>query len=448
MPFDFKDPNIVAGVVALSSEFASGRVTPVAVLDTYLDRIERLNPRVNAFLAVDTERARLDARASRARWAAGRPLSPLDGAAIGVKANIAVEGLPWHAGMAAHAGRVAERDAECVAALRGAGAVIVGILNMHEAALGATNDNLAFGRCHNPFREDFTPGGSSGGSAAAVAAGLCAAAVGTDTLGSVRIPASYCGVFGHKPVHGLIPMGGIVPLSWTLDDVGVLARSASDCGALLDVMSGGAPLQPNPVEDETIRWGVIDLSPHVTLDGAVAEAFERTIDDARASGWSVQRLNPPGWDARAMRRLSLMIVEVEALVEHQTMLEENPAGFSSSLSGMLLWAARQSAAQAATAYRELGRAAEALRRDLSEFDAILMPTTASPAFAFDHAAPIGQADLTLLANISGLAATAFPLGLAPDGLPLSAQILSASDETAIRLASLIAKRSPAPETFL
>jgi aspartyl-tRNA(Asn)/glutamyl-tRNA(Gln) amidotransferase subunit A len=129
-------------------------------------------------------------------------LSLFDGVPIAIKANIAVKGLPWHGGIEAYRDRIAERDAVSVQALRLAGAVIVGVLNMHEAALGATNDNLAFGRCHNPYRHGFTPGGSSGGSAVAVAAGLCAAALGTDTLGSVRIPAGYCGVFGCKPTHG------------------------------------------------------------------------------------------------------------------------------------------------------------------------------------------------------------------------------------------------------
>ena len=171
--------------------------------DVYLGRIERLNSLWRTPSCSWIARARFaEAAASTARWAAGAPLSPLDGVAIGIKANIAVRGLPWHAGVAAYRERIAHEDADCVMALRKSGAVILGVLNMHEAALGATTDNIAFGRCHNPYRHDFTPGGSSGGSAAAVSGGLCAAALGTDTLGSVRIPAAYCGVFGHMPPRG------------------------------------------------------------------------------------------------------------------------------------------------------------------------------------------------------------------------------------------------------
>jgi aspartyl-tRNA(Asn)/glutamyl-tRNA(Gln) amidotransferase subunit A len=446
---EFTDPIVASGVVGLAGMFATRLVTPVEALDVYLSRIDRFNGALNAFLAVDRQGAARDAEASNRRWASGARRSLLDGVPIAVKANIAVEGLPWHGGIEAYRGRIAERDAESVQVLRRAGAVIIGVLNMHEAALGATNDNLAFGRCHNPYRRGFTPGGSSGGSASAVAAGLCAAALGTDTLGSVRIPAAYCGAFGHKPSHGLAPTAGVMPLSPTFDDLGVLARSAGDLAAVMGVLTNGA-VSRGAIDDAgtPIRCAVVDLAGQARMDADVREGFEQAVETARAAGWRVEPFALDGWDAAAMRRLSLLIVEVEALAEHGAMLEREPSGFSPALTGMLRWAARQPHEKVANAYLQLKSAGEGLRRQLAAFDAILTPSTGAPAFSFDAEAPVDQADFTVLANISGLAATAFPLGLGTDGLPLSAQLISASDALVIRLAGRIAKPPSPPSGSL
>jgi aspartyl-tRNA(Asn)/glutamyl-tRNA(Gln) amidotransferase subunit A len=441
----FEDPLIAAGVLGLTALYAARTAMPLQAAEAYLGRIERLNPLVNAFLFVDREGALRDAEASTARWAAGAPLSPLDGVPVGIKANIAVRGMPWHAGIAAYRERVADRDADCVAALRQAGAVILGVLNMHEAALGATTDNLAFGRCHNPYRHDVTPGGSSGGSAAAVAAGLCAAALGTDTMGSVRIPASYCGVFGHMPRRGLISTAGVVPLSWTLDRVGLLARSAEDARAVLPVCSGAAAVRPE--ERAPVALAALDLSGEVELDPEVAHRFGVAIEVAEAAGFAVKRIQLPSYDVVALRKLCLLIAEVEGFVAHETALIADPEGFSPALRAMLQWGARQSAPKLAVAYRRLASAAAQMAVDLADFHAVLTPTTGGPAFPFDKTAPAGQADFTLIANIAGLAATAFPIGLSSDGLPLSAQILSRREALTLSLAARLATPPPPPERF-
>jgi aspartyl-tRNA(Asn)/glutamyl-tRNA(Gln) amidotransferase subunit A len=446
MTCDFTDPIVAAGVVGLTQMFAARRATPVEALALSLARIARFNGALNAVLAIDQEGAARDAEASARRWAAGAPRSGLDGVPLAIKANIAVKGLPWHGGIEAYRHRIAATDAQSVQALREAGAVILGVVNLHEGALGATNDNLAFGRCHNPYRQGFTPGGSSGGSAAAVAAGLCAAALGTDTLGSARIPAAYCGVFGCKPTHGRWPMGGVMPLSPTFDDLGVLARSARDVAAVMDVLTqGGLDRDHVPAP---IRCGVVDLAGQVELEASVRDAFEQTVEAARAKGWRVERLALEGWDAAAIRRQSLLIVEVEALAEHGALLARTPSGFSPTLTGMLHWAARQSPDKVADAHRQLNAAAERLRRQLASFDAILTPTTAAPAFSFDLSPPVDQADFTVLANIAGLAATAFPLGLGRDGMPASAQIISASDALANRMAQCLARSTPVANGYL
>jgi aspartyl-tRNA(Asn)/glutamyl-tRNA(Gln) amidotransferase subunit A len=443
----FSDPLVAAGVAKLAALFASHAATPLDALDVYLGRIDRLNPELNAFLAVDREGAARDAKASRQRWAKGTPRSALDGAPLGIKVNIAVKGMPWHAGIAAYDGRMAPADAACVAALRDAGAVILGVLNMHEAGLGATNDNLQFGRCHNPYRHDFTPGGSSGGGAAAVAAGLCAAAVGTDTLGSVRIPAAYCGVLGHKPTHGLISTEGVVPLSWTLDDVGVIARSLQDCRAMVELLArDDADLGQTPPRDRAARVGVLARGGVPPLDEAVAKALSGAVQTAEDAGALIEAIEP-AWDWTALRLAGLMVVEVEANVEHGAVMARNPGGFSPAMRSMLQWAGRQSAPKTAQAYRTLTLAAEDIRETLSRFDVLLLPATATPAFPFDDPAPNDQADFTMLANIAGLAATAFPTELSEDGLPVGLQVVSQSDRTALHWAERLSRPLAAPAGF-
>jgi aspartyl-tRNA(Asn)/glutamyl-tRNA(Gln) amidotransferase subunit A len=445
MTSGFADPIVAAGVAGLTGLFAAGRLDPARALTAYLARIERLNPSLNAFLAIDHDGARRDAEASRARWATGAPRSPIDGVPIAVKANIAVEGLAWHAGLGALRDRVAERDADCVGRLRAAGAVIVGVLNMHEAALGATNDNLVFGRCHNPYRRDFTPGGSSGGSAAAVAAGLCAAALGTDTLGSVRIPAAYCGVFGHKPAHGWASMDGITPLAPSLDALGLLTRDAADAALLARILTPRSEGSPASALGE-LRCAALDLSDRSDIDPATRRAFDQVVESAAASGVRVEPLRLAGWNWTTMRRVSLVLVEIEAAAGLGDLLARDPEGFSPALAGMLRWAQGQPADKVSKVHHDLAQAAASLRTSLSRFDGLLTPASVGPAFGFGEPPP-GQADFTLPANVAGWAATAFPIGLSDDGLPLAAQVISADGDIALDLAERLARPTPPPGGF-
>ena len=234
----FTNPIIEAGLSGLTDLFADRAVTPVEVFQSYQSRIDGLDGALGCYVAQDKAAAEQAAHESAERWAKGTALSMIDGAPIAVKANIAVAGLPWHAGIGAFRDRIAEEDAPVVAQLRAAGAVILGLVNMHEGAFGALTDNPWFGRTQNPWKHGYSAGGSSGGSAAAVSAGLCAAALGSDTLGSVRIPSSFTGIFGHKPTQGLISTGDVIPMSWTLDHVGTHGRSADDCARLLAAACG------------------------------------------------------------------------------------------------------------------------------------------------------------------------------------------------------------------
>nr|WP_269816493.1 amidase [Caulobacter hibisci] len=423
--------------------YAAG-VSPVDVTEAYLDRIERLNPAIKAVVELDAAGARAEARASALRWAAGTPLSPIDGAPIAVKANIAVEGLVHSAGIKAYARNVAPADAACVAQLRAAGAVILGTLNMHEAALGATNDNVFLGRCENPHRAGFTPGGSSGGSAAAVAAGLCAAALGTDTMGSVRLPSSYCGVVGYKPALGAIATDGVTALSWTLDHVGVHARSATDAALVAQACGVDAPatLDGRPL-------AVLDLDGLVKLEPAVADNFARTLDALTAAGWRIEKLRIDDLDLGALRRAGLLISEVEGGVEHRRALALDPEGFTPELRSLLAWGARQTPAKLAEAYRLLAETWRTIRAVTAPYAGLLTPTTPQHAFAFDGPVPANQADLTALGNVLAAPAFALPAGDA-DGLPLSLQVIAWTDGAAQALAARLAEALPpatVPEAF-
>jgi len=439
----FSDPIVAAGVSGLPALYAAG-VSPVDVTEAYLARIERLNPAIKAVVELDAAGARAEARASAQRWADGKPLSPIDGAPIAVKVNIAVEGLAHSAGIKAYARNVAPTDAACVAQLRAAGAVILGTLNMHEAALGATNDNLLLGRCENPHRAGFTPGGSSGGSAAAVAAGLCAAALGTDTMGSVRLPSSYCGVVGYKPALGAIATDGVTALSWTLDHVGVHARSAADAALIAQACGVDAPaaLDERPL-------AVLDLDGLVQLEPAVADGFARTLDDLARAGWRLEKLRIDDLDLGALRRAGLLISEVEGGVEHRRALALDPEGFTPELRSLLVWGARQTPAKLAEAYRLLTEVRRKILAATAPYAGLLTPTTPQQAFAFGGAVPASQADLTALGNVLGAPAFALPSGEA-DGLPLSLQVIGMTDGATQALAARLSEALPSaavPEAF-
>ena len=272
----------------LQQAYARGLTDPVSVTRAHLALIAQRNPQLHAFVHVDPDAALQQAQASAKRWAAGAPRGPLDGVVVGLKDNIDVTGMPCTAGTAAFAQRRPQTSATVAQRLNDAGAVLLGKLNLHEAALGATTDNPVYGRCMNPLREGFTPGGSSGGSAAAVADHLCSVALGTDTMGSVRIPAAYCGVWGFIPTRTRLPMDGIVPLSPTLDVAGTLARTGQDLAQVSACLLGlparpALPASPGAVWPG-LRVGLLPQTAEVDMAPAVLQAWQATQNRLQAQG--------------------------------------------------------------------------------------------------------------------------------------------------------------------
>lgn len=333
----------------------------------------------------------------------------LTGVTIGVKANIAVKGLHWTAGMALFRNRIAERDAEVVARLRTAGASITGMLNMEEAALGAKTDNPWFGATHNPHRMGHTPGGSSGGSGAAVAAGLCDAALGTDTMGSVRIPAAYCGIYGFKPAQTRVSQDGLELAEPSLDAIGPLARSLVLLESVARVIS--------EVGEEDTAGGYATLAAlgGVECDAAVLQGFGA----ARSAISEVAEIALPHKLSRI--RFAGFIKTVRFMARH--FADADPALLSDHLKRLIAYGPRRSDADWAEDQRVLAETAEALHRSLALYGALLLPTAPQTAFAHADTAPANQADFTCLANIAGLPALSLPAGFSADGLPVGVQLL-------------------------
>ena len=397
----------------LREGYADGGLDPVAVTEMYLERIERENPRLNAYVAVTAEIAREAAKASAERWRAGRPTSPVDGAPIAVKDNIDMAGVVTANGLPG--GRRAKADAPVVARLRDAGAVLLGKTNLHEAAFGTTTFNPHWGMTHNPHREGWTAGGSSGGSGAAVAAGLAVAALGSDTMGSIRLPAAYCGCFGLKPTQGAVPLEGVAPLASSLDHVGPLARTAEDALVLLEVMSG------RRAEPEG-GWYPVRLA---AFDGYPLEA---DVEGAMPA-LDLPALEWPGYDPSAARKAALLVIEAEAF-EALGM----PEGASDDLRGFLDYGAKLVPERLAAARETLQR----VRKNAAERigDAVIIaPVAPCGPFPRTRKAPANQAELLAFANLTGLPALAFSCGRMANGLPFALQAIAGPGREAALVAA-------------
>jgi aspartyl-tRNA(Asn)/glutamyl-tRNA(Gln) amidotransferase subunit A len=419
--------------MALAGDLAAGRTSSVALTQAALDRIAATNDDWRIFITVSPETAMAEAAASDARRAAGRPLGPLDGVPIAVKDNIDVAGMPSTAGIAAYRDRIPAEDAGVIARLRAAGGVLLGKLNLHEGALGATTDNPTYGRCENPRVPGCTPGGSSGGSGAAVAGELVTIALGTDTMGSVRIPAAYCGTWGLKPTRGLVGNSGLTYLSWTLDTIGPLAHSPAELALAIAAMAGpddkdprsvAAPAGWDPTPVPTDLAGVVLGRPSVvdavSCETEVRIAYDALLARAEKAGAILRDVEIPGWDTGRARRAGLLISEAEAgsLIGHD--LDTLGDGFSDGFRGFLNYGRKASGERIAGAYWALEQLGHAARRSLDGVDALILPTAPQRAFSHGSPAPANQADFTALANIAGLPAVAFPL---PGDKPNSVQLV-------------------------
>lgn len=431
-------------VADLRQRFGSGELRPSEYLDQSIARIERLDGRLNTLVARNFDAAREEAKAADEAFRAGRPRGPLEGVPVGIKDVLDVAGLPTTCHSKVLLDNIAGQDAAAVAALRKAGAIVIGKTATHEFAIGGPAFDLPFPPARNPWNVDHHPGGSSSGSAAGVAAGLFPAAIGTDTGGSVRHPASACGIVGLKPTYDAISRAGVFPLSWTLDHVGSLARTVADAALLCDVMAAGRTAAARDL-GQPIRGLRVGFVRHFHLNDMPATAeMSAALEDGAArlkdAGAIVEEVALP--DLRSFFACNRIILASEALAIHGQWLRDRPEDYCSLSRRGILLAAFLSAEDLVNAQRKRAQLVEAVSAAMQSVDVLLTASSMELPCRIDDPAEVersyGRQARTPF-NLTGHPAITLRSGMSASGLPLSMQIAgrTGDEATVCRVAAAI-----------
>jgi aspartyl-tRNA(Asn)/glutamyl-tRNA(Gln) amidotransferase subunit A len=413
------------------------KISPVDLATACLDRIERLNPVLNAFITVTHESAMAQARVAEDEIQRGEWRGPLHGIPIGLKDLIDTDGVRTTCGSALFADRVPTEDAFVVQRLKCAGAVLLGKQNLQEFAYGGTCVSSHYGAVHNPWNPKHIAGGSSGGSAAAVAAGMCFGAIGSDTGGSIREPAAFCGIVGLKPTYGRVSTRGVFPLSWSLDHVGPICRSVRDAALMLEVIAGYDVLDATCVDWPTEEYAKalsVDTDTRIGVRIGVArqpffEDLEGDIELAMNQAIEV------------IRRMSLEIIEVdlpsvptavqapEVYAVHKNYYANSPELYRPWMRERLAQAATVDTASYVTDRFALERVRRTVNDVFAKVDLLITPTTPVPPITIEEASnmspnPAGEVWLrnTRPFNAYGLPTISIPTGFTSAGLPIGLQI--------------------------
>ena len=413
-------------------------VSPVELTQAFIARIERLNPVLNAFITVTEEQALQQAREREAEIQRGQWRGPLHGVPLALKDLIDTAGIRTTAASAVFKDRIPAADAEVVRRLKAAGAVLLGKLNMHEFAYGGTSVPSHYGAVHNPWNPARIAGGSSGGSAVAVAAGLCIGTLGSDTAASIRHPAAYCGVVGLKPTYGRVSTRGVIPLSWSLDHIGPLCRSAIDTALLLEAIAGFDPLEPTSVDRPTDRYAsAIDARAASLRIGLVRQPYFENLDPdieaaVNASIKELARITAGVCDVELpYTNVLLTIASAEAYAFHEPYLTQTPQLYQAMTRQRLEKAASISAADYVNARREMERLRWGADSAFSSVDLLVTPTTAITPITIESGyldpplpsdgTPVEFRN-THMFDVLGLPAISVPCGFTRDGMPIGLQI--------------------------
>ena len=434
-------------------------VSPVELTQACLTRIDRFNPAINAFITITREQALATARQMEAEQKSGKWRGPLHGIPVALKDNIDTAGIRTTAASGVLKDRVPAEDAEVVVRLKGAGAILLGKLNLHEFALGGTSAVTYFGPVHNPWALDRVPGGSSGGSAAAIASDLCMGAVGTDTGGSIRIPASYCGIVGFKPTYGRVSNRGVIPMAWTLDHVGPMCKTVEDAALMLAVIAGYDKLDPNsadvPVTDYSrairtptskLRLGVPRAPFFDNLDPEVAKAVTAALDVLRRLTASVKDVQIPAAGNVAD------VWNPEIYAYHTPWITKTPELYQDATRTLIQRAGEGKSAAYADARHHVDVVRRDIQRVFADVDLLITPTQRGTAPLIvprqpgpnESGAGVGAAAgggggslyNTAAFDIFGLPTISIPCGFSASGLPIGLQMSGAhfAESTVLALA--------------
>ena len=425
--------------VEAARAIAARELSPVELMTALLERIGRLDPKLNVFIRLDRDAARDAAKAAEAEIVGGRVRGPLHGVPVGIKDIIDVAGLPTTCHSKILADNIAVADAVCVSRLRGAGAIVLGKLSTHEFAIGGPSFDLPWPPARNPWNPDHHPGGSSSGSGAGVAAGLFPMALGSDTGGSVRNPASACGIVGLKPTYGLVSRRGVFPLSFTLDHVGPLTRTVADNALMLDVIAGYDPLDPGSAAapaghyasglERGVRGLRIGFIPHfhetdTPADPEVGAALEHVAGTLHRLGAEIRNVRVPSLEEFAA--VNRVILQSEAWTIHGPWLRERPGDYGQLARRRLMAGAFVGAGDYVQASRRRLQMIEAVEDALRDVDVLLCASAMDPPCRIDKADEIARTyprQARTPFNVTGHPALAMMAGISTGGLPLSVQFV-------------------------
>jgi len=442
-----------ASIAELGARLRARTLSPVELVEDLLSRIER-RAELGAFITVTAEAALAQAAEAAEEIAAGRYRGPLHGIPVSLKDLIETRGIRTTCGSRILATHVPARDAAVAARLREAGAILIGKTALHEFAYGVTTDNPHFGPTRNPWHVGRIPGGSSGGSGAAVAAGLGPASLGTDTGGSIRIPAALCGVVGLKPSYGRVSRHGVFPLAWTLDHVGPLTRTVEDAALVLQAIAGADPGDPTTLGQDVPDFGAAVHRPvrglrvgapadayHRVMAEDVRAAFEEALGVLRGLGIQLGEVRFPRPVEASIAHTAILMSEASSV--HERWLRERPEDYGEDTRARL----RRGQFVTATHYLRAQRTRALVREEVdgllgASCAALVMPTTPCVAPAIgEETALVGGARydvrdaltrMTRLGNLLGLPAITVPCGIGEGGLPVGLQLIGrAMDEQTI-----------------
>jgi aspartyl-tRNA(Asn)/glutamyl-tRNA(Gln) amidotransferase subunit A len=440
-------------------------VSPVDLTKAVLARIERLDPQLNAYMTVTADDALEAAIAAEHEIVAGTYRGPLHGVPVAVKDLYATSGVRTTAGSKILGDWIPDHDSAVVQKLRAAGAIIVGKLGMHEWAFGTTSANVHFGAIRNPWDTTRIPGGSSGGSGAATAAGLAFATIGSDTGGSIRIPAALCGIVGLMPTFGRASMYGAIPLSWSLDHAGPLTRTVRDAAIVMFAISGYDARDPESIDQPVPDWlEGIERGPSRLRVGVPKQHFfdklpsdietpvRAAIDALRDAGAEVREVDWPQTDEYT--RATGIVMLAEAAAYHARNMAERREDYGDQVAGLLAAGAQFKAVDYVDAYRAMQRARSGeADAALDGVDVLMTPTVPHAAQTIDvatqNANDAARTIFTRLVDLTGQPAISVPCGMNSENLPVGLQIIGrrwdeASVLWAARAYELVRGPFPAP----